>query len=66
MVFDVTITRYLLDNEYACWFHNKRNAELAKDEILMIFSTEPDEFYEWSEQDIYEQSRKIIDRWNRV
>ena len=29
-------------------------------EILEQFSTEPDDFHEWTEQDIYEQTRKIL------
>ena len=56
------LTRRLLDTKYASWFHNKRNTEQAKKEILLVFSEEPDEFHKWSEQDIYEQSRKIIAR----
>ena len=56
---DMILTRRLLDTKYAFWFHNKWNAEQAKQEILSIFSREPDEFHEWSEQDIYEQSRKL-------
>ena len=62
----MTITRHLLNTEYAWWFGNKRNAEHAKEEILMPFSEEPDDLHEWSEQDIYEQSRKIIARWDNV
>lgn len=42
-----------------------RHAEEAKREILELFGTEPDEDHTWTEQDIYVQSRKIIDRWNR-
>ena len=38
--------------------------ELAKAEILNNFSEEP-EPYEWTEQDIWEQSRKILRKWNR-
>ena len=56
----MTLTRELLDTRYAWWFHNKRNAEQAKREILIIFSKELDDCFEWTEQDIYEQSRKII------
>ena len=59
------LTRRLLDTKYAFWFHNKRNPVQAKKEILLIFSEEPDEFHKWSEQDIYEQSRKIIARWDK-
>lgn len=62
----MTITRHLLDTEYACWFCNKRNAAQAKQEILELFSEEPDEINEWTEQDIYEQSRKIIARWHNA
>ena len=32
----------------------------------MLFSEEPDDLHEWSEQDIYEQSRKIIAHWDNV
>ena len=57
------LTCHLLGTQYASWFHNKKNTEYAKQEILCFFSEEPDEFHEWFEQDIYEQSRKIIARW---
>ena len=60
------LTRKLLDTKYIWWFHGKRNAEQAKEEILKVFSQEPDDGYEWTEQDIYEQSRKIIARWNNT
>lgn len=62
----MTLTRKMLDSWYAWWFHGKRNTEQAKEEILSQFSQEPDEGHEWTEQDIYEQSRKIIARWNNV
>ena len=62
----MTLTRKLLDTKYIWWFHNKRNAEQAKAEILALFSEEPDGCHEWSEQDIYEQSRKIIARWDNA
>ena len=55
----MTLTRELLDTRYAWWFHNKRNAEQAKREILIIFSKELDDCFEWTQQDIYEQFRKI-------
>ena len=35
----------------------------AREEILSRFSTEPDEQYQWSEQDISEQVRKIIQKY---
>ena len=62
----MTITRHLLDTEYACWFRNKQNVEQAKQEILKLFTDEPDDFREWTEQDIYEQFRKIIARWDNA
>ena len=62
----MTLTRKLLDSRYAWWFHDKRNNEQAKQEILSLFSEEPDDCPEWTEQDIYEQSRKIIARWNNT
>ena len=62
----MTLTCKLLDTRYAWWFHGKRNTEQAKQEILSLFSEEPDDCNEWTEQDIYEQSRKIIARWNNT
>lgn len=56
----------MLDTIYACWFRNKRNTEKAKQEILKRFSEEPDDLHYWTEQDIYEQSRKIIARWDNA
>jgi hypothetical protein len=43
-----------LENYFRCYIPDE-----AKKEILSLFSTEP-EPYEWSDQDIWEQSRKII------
>ena len=65
LVIEVTITRQMLDTDLQSWFLNAKNAEHAKEEILALFSEEPGDGYTWSEQDIWEQSRKIIDRWNR-
>lgn len=58
----MTITRADLDSIYAEWFQGSRHAEQAKQEILALFSEEPDELHCWTGQDIYEQSRKIIAR----
>ena len=60
----MTLTITDLEKKYAVWFIGMRNAKQAKQEILELFSTEPDDEHTWSEQDIYEQSRKIILRWN--
>ena len=62
----MTLTRRLLDTEYAWWFYGKRNTEQARQEILRLFSEEPDECHEWSEQDIYEQAHKIIACWDNA
>ena len=62
----MTITRQMLDTTYVCWFRNKRNTEKAKQEILQRFSEEPDDIHHWTEQDIYEQSRKIIACWDNA
>lgn len=46
----MTLTRKLLDTKYIWWFYGKRNVEQAKQEILELFSDEPDAFHEWTEQ----------------
>ena len=60
----MTITKKDLDTKYACWFRNVSHPEQAKAEILENFSEEP-EPYEWTEQDIWEQSRKILIKWSQ-
>lgn len=62
----MVISHHLLNTELQGWFHNKRNAEKAKAEIIALFSEEPGDGYSWTEQDIWEQSRKIIDRWDNM
>ena len=62
----MTITITDLYTKYAVWFTGMKNTERARCAILELFSNEPDEDYVWSEQDIYEQSRKIILRWNNT
>ena len=63
---DLTITRQMLGTVLQSWFHNIKNAEQAKAEILALFSEEPGEGYTCSEHVIWAQSRKIINRWNRM
>lgn len=41
------------------------NTTQAKYEILQRFSTEPGDGYQWTEQDICEQCRKMIRYWDR-
>ena len=42
---DLTITRQMLDTVLQSWFHNIKNAEQAKAEILTLFSEEPGDGY---------------------
>ena len=49
------------ETRYAFWFKNLRDSSKAEEAVLARFLKEPDELQVWSEQDIYEQSRKIID-----
>lgn len=60
----MTITRKDLDTKYAHWFWNVHNPEQAKAEILSNFAEEP-EPHEWTEQNIWEQSRKILIKWSQ-
>ena len=38
---ELPITRQMLDTMLQSWFHNVKNAEQAKAEILALFSEEP-------------------------
>ena len=60
----MTITITDLEKKYAAWFIGMENTKQAKLEILELFSTEPDDEHTWEEQDIHEQSRKIIIKWH--
>ena len=62
----MTVTAAELDTKYYAWFLGMKNTEYAKREILALFDAEPDDELTWSEQDIFEQSRKIICKWNSV
>ena len=46
-----------------CTQYQTENSEAAKQEMLARFSEEPGDGYVWSEQDIYEQMRKIIRKY---
>ena len=59
----MTLTRKELDTEWRTMFLCCKDPEAAKSEILMLFSEEPDDEHQWTEQDIYEQSRKIIRKY---
>ena len=61
----MTITESELETKYADWFRGKQNTAQAKCEILQQFSAKPDDGHQWTEQDVYEQCRKIIRYWDR-
>lgn len=44
-------------------FLNCKDSEAAKAEVLEMFSEEPDNEHQWTEQDICEQMRKIIRKY---
>ena len=58
------LTKDDLDREWQWLFLRCKNAAAAKAEILTLFSDEPDDEREWSEQDLYEQMRKIIQKYS--
>ena len=58
------VTKEMLDSdEFAPLFMNRKNTKSAKDEILKLFGEEPGNGYAYSEQDICEQMRKIIQKY---
>ena len=62
----MTVTAADLDTKYSAWFIGMKNTKQAKAEILALFEDESDEEHTWSEQDIFEQARKIIRKWNAI
>lgn len=60
----MTVTAADLDTKYFAWFVGMKNTKQAKAEILALFEAKPDDELCWSEQDISEQARKIIRKWN--
>ena len=57
------VTKKELDTKWLLMFRNCKDVKRAKAEVLEHFNKEPDDEYEWSEQDIYEQMRKIIQKY---
>ena len=58
------VTREMLNHEeFAPLFLHCKNAKAAKVEILRLLGEEPSDGYAYSEQDIYEQMRKIIQKY---
>lgn len=54
------LTQDDLDKDWQWLFLHCKDTTAAKAEMLAMFSEEPDDEHEWSEQDLYEQMRKII------
>ena len=54
------LTKKDLDTEWWEMFLHCKDPEAAKAEVLELFSEEPDNEHQWTEQDICEQMRKII------
>lgn len=57
------LTKKELDTEWRAMFLNYKDSEAAKAEVLEMFSEEPDNEHQWTEQDICEQMRKIIRKY---
>lgn len=62
----MTLNADQLETEFREWLRQIPTAEArkaAEKEILLLFSVEPDDQHQWTEQDICEQVRKILRRY---
>ena len=59
----MTVDESMLDERYSWLFLHCQNVAAAKAEILELFSEEPDDENTWAEQDITEQIRMIIRKY---
>ena len=57
------VTEKELDTKWLLMFRNCKDVKRAKAEVLERFGKDSYDGYEWSEQDIYEQMRKIIQKY---
>ena len=58
------VTKKMLDyDEFTALFLDCKNAQEDKVEIRHRLSEEPGDGYVWTDQDIYEQMRKIINKY---
>ena len=58
------VTREMLNSEeFAPLFLHCKNPKAAKEEMLRLLGEEPVDGFVYSEQDIYEQMRKIIRKY---
>ncbi len=53
-----------LDTKWVDLFLPCKDVEAAKSEIMALFSEEPNNGHQWTEQDIHEQMRKIIRKYS--
>ena len=58
------LTQDDLDRDWQWLFLHCKDTTAAKAEMLAMFLEEPDDEHEWSEQDLYEQMRKIIQKYS--
>lgn len=59
----MTVNEAMLDERYSWLLLHCQNVSAAKAETLKLFSKEPDDEYTWTEQDITEQIRKIVRKY---
>lgn len=59
----MTVNEVMLDERYSWLFLHCQNVSAAKVEILELFSEEPDDEHTWAEQDITEQIRMIVRKY---
>lgn len=59
----MTVDEVMLDERYSWLFLHYQNVSAAKAEILELFSEEPDDEHAWAEQDITEQIRMIVRKY---
>ena len=59
----MTVDESMLDERYSWLFLHCQNVSATKAEILELFSEEPDDENTWAEQDITEQIRMIIRKY---
>lgn len=59
----MTVDEAMFNERYSWLFLHCQNIPAAKAEALELFSTEPDDEYAWTEQDITEQIIKIVRKY---
>lgn len=59
----MTVNEAMLDERYSWLFLHCQNVSAANAEILELFSEEPVDEHTWAEQDITEQIRMIVRKY---